>query len=341
MEKPILDPKIAEDLFYARDFAFSYSSLNKLLYSPSLFYKEYILGLKEDTSDKSMLEGKIIHKLLLDQDTFDEEFVISLSKLPSDNVVDVVNKIYELFKEELIKPEDMYVRANLDEYADDIVKILEEKNLYQKMGVEIRLKKVINEEGIAYFEFLKQSRGKTIISAEMYSSCVDVVYKLKQDPIMKSMGMHYENPDMGKVYNELDIIMDMKDDGYPFAIKGFIDNLYIDEKQKTIRINDIKTTSKSITEFPDTVDYYNYWMQAAIYERLVRNILKDKYGDWEYIFSFIVIDKYNQIYQFEVSQDSMTNWQIDLQEKLREAKYHYERRDYSLPYKFLTSKVTL
>ena len=96
MEKPVLDPKMAEDLFYAKKFAFSYSSLNKLLYAPSVFYKEYVLGLKEDLTDKSLMEGRVIHKLLLDQDTFDEEFVISMSKLPSDNVVDVINRIYEL-----------------------------------------------------------------------------------------------------------------------------------------------------------------------------------------------------------------------------------------------------
>ena len=32
-----------EKEFYAKDFNFSYSSLNKLLFSPSLFYKDYIL----------------------------------------------------------------------------------------------------------------------------------------------------------------------------------------------------------------------------------------------------------------------------------------------------------
>ena len=154
------------------------------------------------------------------------------------------------------------------------------------------------------------------------------------------MGMHYETRDLASVYNELDIVAEVED--YPFGIKGFIDNLYLDEQHKIVRINDLKKTSKSINDFSETVEYYNYWMQAAIYERLVRQVLKDKkYGDWEYVFSFIVIDKHNQIYQFEVSQETMTNWQIDLQEKLREAKYHYERRDYSLPYKFLTSKVTL
>jgi len=36
------DP-IKEEEFYNGDYSFSYTSLNKLLFSPQLFYKDYIL----------------------------------------------------------------------------------------------------------------------------------------------------------------------------------------------------------------------------------------------------------------------------------------------------------
>ena len=61
--------KQKEEEFYARDkFNFSYSSLNKLLFSPSLFYKDYILQDREIRTDKHLVEGKLIHCLLLEQE---------------------------------------------------------------------------------------------------------------------------------------------------------------------------------------------------------------------------------------------------------------------------------
>ena len=58
------DP-IKEEEFYNKDFKFSYSSLNKLLFSPSLFYKDYILKEREEKTDKHLIEGKLLHLLLL------------------------------------------------------------------------------------------------------------------------------------------------------------------------------------------------------------------------------------------------------------------------------------
>jgi hypothetical protein len=332
------DPRILEDMFYAKQFAFSYSSLNKLLHSPGLFYRQYVLGDREELTEASVIEGRVIHALLLDQESFTDEFVIAQSKLPSDNVRDVIGRIYEIHKSEDEK------RMQLSDFKDEILEILKEKNFYQSIKKdEDRLAKIITEDSQEYFTFLRMSSKKTPISTDTYSRCVEVVDSMKNHPCMKIMGMD-DNSDLNLVYNELMVEIDSEYAGFPFGLKGTIDNMFIDNDNKTIRINDVKTTSKTIAEFPETVKYYNYWMQAAIYMRLGRSLaqnLKDDYKDYAIVFSFVVIDRYNQVYVFEVSEETMTNWEIDLQEKLHEAKHHYESRDYSLPYKFLKSKVML
>jgi hypothetical protein len=344
------DPRILEDEFYAKEFCFSYSSLNKLLYSPSLFYKHYILGEKDDQLEKSLVEGRVIHALLLDQESFSEQFVVAQSKVPSDNVQDVIRKVYEKHIEQrnyLIEM-GMYDKTHEDkkllDYSQDILEILKEKNFYQNIKKdEDRIAKVITEDNEEYFQFVKESAAKTIIDSATYSRCVDVVDKLKSHPCMQIMGMDKDSePD--SVMNELFVEVGPGIISPTIGLKGCIDNLFIDDKTKTIRINDLKTTTKTLAEFPETVKFYNYWMQAAIYMRLARSLmhnLKDEYKEYNIVFSFVVIDKYNQIYVFEVSEETMTDWEIDLQEKLKEAVYHYENRDYSLPYKFVTSKVTL
>lgn len=344
------DPRILEDEFYAKEFAFSYSSLNKLLYSPSLFYKDYVLGQKEELLDKSLVEGRVIHALLLDQDSFDEQFVIAQEKLPSENVRDVVDKVHTKYEEglsyvkEMVLGAEEYSEKRLSDFKDEILEILKEKNFYQTIKKdEDRLAKIINPETEEYFDFLKLRNGKTVIDVSTYARCVDIVDKLKNHSCMKIMGMSF-NDNLEHVFNEIQIEVDAEFAQFPFGIKGMIDNLYIDVENKTIRVNDLKTTSKTIAEFPETVKFYNYWLQAAIYMRLARSLmhnLKDDYKEYEIVFSFVVIDKYNQIYVFEVSNETMTNWEIDLQEKLKEAKYHYETRNYSLPYAYLKSQVKL
>ena len=79
--------KQKEEVFYAKkDFCFSYSSLNKLLFSPSLFYKDYILWDREVRTDKHLIEGKLIHCLLFEAENVKEKFNIVPGKSPSDNI---------------------------------------------------------------------------------------------------------------------------------------------------------------------------------------------------------------------------------------------------------------
>ena len=63
-----------EEEFYLKKFKWSYSSLNKLLFSPSLFYKDYILWDREVRTDKHLIEGKLIHCLLFEAENVNEKF---------------------------------------------------------------------------------------------------------------------------------------------------------------------------------------------------------------------------------------------------------------------------
>ena len=58
--------KMMENDFYTKKFYFSYSSLNKLLWNPQTFYQIYVLGQREERDDAHLVNGKIIHALLLE-----------------------------------------------------------------------------------------------------------------------------------------------------------------------------------------------------------------------------------------------------------------------------------
>ena len=58
--------------FYQNKFYFSYSGLNKLLYSPAMFYSHYVLNEREDRTDAHLVGGRVLHCLLFEPDTYDD-----------------------------------------------------------------------------------------------------------------------------------------------------------------------------------------------------------------------------------------------------------------------------
>ena len=330
-----MQDKIKEDLFYKEEFNFSYSSLNRLLFSPKLFYKDYILKERETKMEKHLIEGRLIHLLLLEPDRFNEEFVMSPLKMPTDSV----KKILRIVSSKIVDPNN-YIK--LEDLDDQILEALKEENLYQSFKEDQkRLDKIITEESKEYFKFL-QTTGKTIIDADTLARCVDRVVIIKANDDANNLIME-EGTDWDldhiQVYNEKKLECKLND--YKFGLKGIIDKYIIDDEEKTITIVDLKTTAKPLENFAETVDFYNYWLQAAVYSLLVMKNVDENQQDYKIIFKFVVIDKYDQVYVFPVSEETLLKWTNGLREALTEANYHYSERKYELPYVFANGNVTL
>jgi hypothetical protein len=327
--------KVKEDLFYKGEFNFSYSSLNRLLFSPKLFYKDYILKERELKMDKHLIEGKLTHLLLLEPDKFNEEFVMTPLKMPTDSV----KKILRIVSSKIVDPNN-YIK--LEELDDQILEALKEENLYQSFKEDQkRLDKIITEESKEYFKFL-QTTGKTIVDADTFAHCMDRVHLIRaNDDVTKLLMQEATDFEMDsiQVYNEKKLECKLND--YKFGLKGIIDKYIIDDESKTITIVDLKTTAKPLESFAETVDFYNYWLQAAIYSLLVVKNVDENQQKYKIIFKFVVIDKYDQVYVFPVSEETLVRWMTSLKEALQEANYHYSERKYDLPYVFANGNVTL
>lgn len=329
-----------EKEFYNKKLYLSYSALNKLLFSPKLYYKYYILQQKEEKLDNYLIDGKVIHNLLLDDDSFNKNFILLPSSLPTGNSRLLIDKIYNHVKEG---------HSLLGDYKIEILEILKEINLHQSLKTdEQRLAKIITEENIIYFEFLKLKGKKDIIDNETLQRCNKAVDVIKNDSKATDLlGTFRSEIENSKIFNELLLFVNTcnkynSTESLSFGLKGIVDNIKIDFDNKIIYINDLKTTSKTISEFKETIKFYNYNLQAAIYKRLVEEELKDIINnDWKILFHFIVIDKYDQVYCFKVSDSTMYDWQNELDIKLLEAEWHYKNNKYNLPFKFQTSQVIL
>lgn len=327
------------DAFYKDKFYFSYSSISKLLFSPAAFYNHYVLKQREDVVAPHLVSGRVLHCLLFEPEKYDDNFISMPGKIPTDSQRKIIDNIFRKYLE---------INNNtltLADFSDDILTELLTTNLYQSLKTDLqRTEKILTEENKNYFTFLIDSQDKTIVDEPTLNNCKSGVEALKSNEEVRSLlqldkseaDVHIES------YSELPIEVDAEH--LPFGFKGILDNIVIDKESKTIFINDLKTTGKPLVDFPESVQYYKYWIQATVYVKLVfHKFLKDlpDLNEWNLYFTFIVIDKYNQVYPFQVSMETMAIWQQDFEELNDILKYHYENKDFKLPYELAVGNVKL
>jgi hypothetical protein len=325
--------------FYKDKFYFSYSSISKLLFSPAAFYNHYVLKQREDVVAPHLVSGRVLHCLLFEPEKYDDNFISMPGKIPTDSQRKIIDNIFRKYLE---------INNNaltLEDFSDDILTELLTANLYQSLKTDLqRTEKILTEENKSYFTFLIDSQDKTIVDEPTLNNCKSGVEALKSNEEVRSLlqldkseeDIHIES------YSELPIEADAE--YLPFGFKGILDNIVIDKESKTIFINDLKTTGKPLIDFPESVQYYKYWVQATVYVKLVfHKFLKDlpDLNEWNLYFTFIVIDKYNQVYPFQVSMETMAIWQQDFEELTDVLKYHYENKDFKLPYELAIGNVKL
>tara|TARA_R100000544_G_scaffold30635_1_gene16887 strand:- start:15025 stop:16014 length:990 start_codon:yes stop_codon:yes gene_type:complete len=321
-----------QDIYNNNGFKFSYSSLNRLNFSPKLFYKDYVLKDKEIRTDKHLIEGKLLHLLLLQPQQFDKHFILMPSKLPSDTLRKVLKNI------------TLYTDSTELSMVEDkiILDSLKEVGLYQSLKDEDkRVAKVRTTECEDYYAF-SHNKGLDVIDASMFQKCKDNVEIVKANKsiieLLNPVVTDFELDDV-ETYSEKYLECEM--DKFKFGMKGYVDKYIVDHKQKVITIIDLKTSGKSLVSFPETVEFYNYWLQAAIYSLLVMRNVDEKAKNYKINFNFIVIDTYSQVYNFEVRQDTLEMWVENMWTKLGAARFHLEAMKFDLPYDFLINKVML
>lgn len=332
--------QLLETDFYKKKFYFSYSSLNKLLWNPQVFYQMYVLGMKEEKLDAHLVQGKLIHLLLLEPEKFDQDFMVSPANLPTGNLRSVVDRVF-YHHTELKRSGDP--REKLEEFDGAILDVMKDMNYHQSLKTDQqRLDKILVPEAYNYWSFLQLKGDKTLVDQETYDFCKTAVELVKTNKdVCKLIGCAISDFENKEVINEQMYMMDLP--GKVYGLKGIIDNIVIDHDNKTIYVNDIKTTSKDLKDFPESVEYYSYWLQAVIYMMMVAGLYPKLIEEENYQvkFHFVVIDRTYQTYAFPVSEQTLNKWLDRTKTVLDSAEWHYVNRSYDLPYEFAKGSVVL
>ena len=340
--EPTFAEKIAiEEKFFSEKFIMSYSGLNKLIFSPDAFYRHYVLKQRDDVETQSMIEGSLLHCLLLQPENFDKYYILTHEDTPSPSQMGLFAYLFEFYKSEINDGGE--VREDLAEYSSEILKYLEEINLYQSLKNDVgRLSKVLNETNEAYWEYLKKAEGRKVIDHSLYNHITEAVEKIKSNPaVMDCLGFFADPLNGIKKMQEIELVN--LEVPYSFGIRGIIDSVVFDPDKKEIRINDLKSTTKNLSSFTDSIDFYNYWIQASIYVSLVKYhfLNKPEYNGWNITYRFVVVDKYCQAGIIKVSDETIEKWEQETKKLLEKADYHFIKQDFKLPYEFLINNNEL
>lgn len=317
--------------FFNKRPVLSYSGLNKLLFSPLLYRKHYIENEREDKLEPHLIEGKLIHLLLLEKDKLPDKFIVSPSKIPTANTAKLLYKISSELPAE--------ASSDLNSHKDLVLKALADVNLHQSLKTdEQRLDKIIDDLSIEYFRYLRESDGKDVVDEDTYLKCKQYAEIIQEAP--EVMTLLHLGDNTFDITSDSECYMKAALPDYNFDLHGFIDNYVIRHNSKRIVINDIKTTGKPIQKFQDTVEYYRYDLQAAVYIKLI----KENYPqliDYEVEYNFIVIDNYAQVCIFTYSHDKCLQLTEDLVTTLQNVEYHFVNRKFDLPYDVKEGRVYL
>tara|TARA_R110002020_G_scaffold233207_2_gene444958 strand:+ start:822 stop:1826 length:1005 start_codon:yes stop_codon:yes gene_type:complete len=304
----------------------SHSSLSALSVSPQYFMKYKRRELDRDS--KAFDLGSAIHCYIFERKDFENRYAISYNN-PVGGMMGIFIESY-VEAEDTIINEHMPKQLKLDGYVT-LHELCYDKSGF-KTALETVLKKFNSEENQAYYKFLKENLGKTVLSQDDMNTviaCQESV--IRHDMASKLLfPVQKENTkpefEISWIYKEINV-------------KSIIDNLILDVENKKVYIVDLKTSSKSVYNFERSYFSYNYYRQLAIYKLAVKSYMEKLGMDTkEYdILSYIVVVQTTGLHECVVYQPALTDLSIGIDEfdKLIERyKWHMDNNQWNFPMEY-------
>lgn len=328
------------DTFFANveNLMLSPSAMKLMLESPKTYFKHYVLGEKDVKTGKHFDEGSLVHCMVLEPEELENKFVNMGISVPTDSTRLCIEHLLSLGRD----------ASELEEYHEEIIAYLKDINLHQslvddkkapwKTGDEKRLEKIITENSIEYFRIMVEAREKTIVDVASWDKCY-----AKAEAILTNEKANF----LLKPVNEDDevryeIELSARPDELQYGVKGIMDVIKVDRKNKTVYISDVKTHGGKLKDFATSAEKYDYWLQPIIYKILAESLLRGRAFDYKIVFHFIVVDQNDDVYCFPVRDVSMDEYFADLFHMInKKVNYHITNKDFTLPYEFANNLISL
>ena len=261
-------------------------------------FKDYIVGNSNNISSPSLYAGTTIHQYFLEPETF----IVSDVDRPSDTIVRIIDKVYQVTRGEL--------NTDINSHQDYILGSAKEFAYGQSWKPETLLKKII-DQGEEYYNFLHRADGKICIDQKMAAMLANIKESVNNNAGVKKL--LFDTPGV----NEEDVYWG-PNEIYKSKIDRYTSNALID----------LKTTSKPLASFRSSFDFYHYDRQLAFYKDALEWIGKPV--ERCYIIA-IETTGYNQVRIFEVGEKLIEQGREKYKNLLNRIEYHQQTQQWIEP----------
>lgn len=300
--------------------ALNQSTLKQILISPQAYVKAKERQLARiESSERHFIFGSLVDMMLTEsKEDFDKKYAV----IPDDiGVTEVVARIIKGIYDDVSY---LVEEKTLEDYKNEILEYCKYEQYQPRWKDETRINKII-EQGSKYFDILKESGTRSIITETEYANAVNCVMALRTDKYTSKYCQKKSNNSNIEIVDKHVIVFDY----HGLEFKGELDRIIVDHKEKTITPIDFKTTSKSVLNFENSFWHFRYDFQAAVYTlglSLDKSEKFEKYYKDGYSFKpmlYIVVETFlnNPPMVFEISKTAINTGlygNVDKVPKLKE-----------------------
>mgnify|MGYP005989467283 CR=1 FL=1 len=264
--------------------------------------------------------GSLVDDLLLDEESFDDKYLVYNGSRPTATLGKLADIILDNYNEVPT--------------IDKVVEIAVNNKFWSKYAEATLIKTIDTPDLWEYLNAQLESRKRTLITTDDLLLANDIKDALLTHDFSRDIFINnFDN------HNQVKFVMKYKD----FKIRGILDRVIVNHKDKTVRFIDLKTGANPVEEFENSFIKFKYYFQAAIYTKAFDVISKDLGFEGYTLlpFEFLYIGRYQKIPLLYEFTDKWNNAAINgfkkgpytytgLNHNLDLIKWHYDNREFEL-----------
>lgn len=223
----------------------SYSKLAGLAKSPSSLISTY------SADSAGVTFGTMVDMLLFDDISVFNSKYCCISSTPSKSLMNVIDTVVILNN-----PFGSTNFPPLSECEENIEKACTQLKYGQTWKSETRLTKILNE--VEYYNQLKECLSKQVVDAIDVEKAQTAAKTIKNHQFTS----HYITPKAGEeIFFQVPVLWEFNG----MECKSLFDMLKVDHNNKTIQVNDLKTSAFSVYSFRKAYNDWKYYIQGSFY----------------------------------------------------------------------------
>jgi hypothetical protein len=304
--------------YYADTEYLTNSMLGWIRVSPLYFIKKFNeIGVVDDDEESFFTFGSAVHAFILENDTFNDRYIISSSKPPS-------NAVQKKFCDFMIASEKIDDNSMLMAY-----KMSYKVKDSEKPETVLKKAKALFEENKEYIEVYKNKKDKTLLTQEEFQRIRNIDNNIRASKeLTKAL---YETCRGCAAFNEKAIMYEFEG----VKMKSKLDRFVIDFDNKEIHLYDIKTHSvkREDTVFKDSFkksfEYYDYARQLGLYSFAIDKFIEKEFPsvdfhDFTFTTHIIAIKSNfdNEVRDFIINDDILLSGLFRAKKLVNDYKYY-------------------